>query len=114
MPGRRVALSCLLACLSLSASVVKVDITPADPQWRTSLVRLPVRFLRVSKEVVICAAPLELFCEVAMQVRNASPFPFTDRADGDLTDGTCVPAKSDPVAPAHNPGVQRVTSRRES
>jgi len=43
----------------------------------SSLVRLPVRFLKLSNEVVIWAAPVELFCEVAMEVRNASPFPFT-------------------------------------
>ncbi len=43
----------------------------------SALVRLPVRFLRVSNEVVIWAAPVEMFCEIAMQVRNASPFPFT-------------------------------------
>ena len=30
MPGRRVALSCLLACLSLSASVVKVELVDRD------------------------------------------------------------------------------------
>lgn len=43
----------------------------------SALVRLPVRFLRVSNEVVIWAAPVELFCEIAIDVRNASPFPVT-------------------------------------
>jgi len=38
-----------------------------------SQVRLPLRFLRVNKETVIWAAPLELFCEIAMEVRRQSP-----------------------------------------
>jgi hypothetical protein len=43
----------------------------------TALVRLPVRFLRVSNEVVLWSLPVEMFCEIAIEVRNASPFPFT-------------------------------------
>jgi neutral ceramidase len=43
----------------------------------TAMVRLPVRFLKVSNEVAIWSAPVELFCEIAMQIREASPFPFT-------------------------------------
>jgi len=43
----------------------------------SALVRLPVRFLKVSDEVVLWAAPVELFCEIAINVRNASPFPYT-------------------------------------
>ncbi len=40
------------------------------------LVRLPVRFLRLN-DTVIWSAPVEMFCEIAMRVRNASPFPHT-------------------------------------
>jgi Neutral/alkaline non-lysosomal ceramidase, N-terminal len=43
----------------------------------TAIVRLPVRFLRINKDIAIWAAPLELFCEIAMDVRNRSPFPDT-------------------------------------
>jgi len=43
----------------------------------TALVRIPVRFLRINDDIAIWAAPLELFCEIAMQVRDQSPFPFT-------------------------------------
>ncbi len=43
----------------------------------TPLVRVPVRSLRINRETVIWAAPLELFCEIAMNVREASPFPNT-------------------------------------
>jgi hypothetical protein len=40
------------------------------------LVRLPVRFLRFG-DTVIWSAPVELFCEIAIAIRNASPFPHT-------------------------------------
>ena len=40
------------------------------------LVRLPVRFLRVN-DTVIWSAPIELFCEIAIAVRDRSPFPRT-------------------------------------
>lgn len=38
-----------------------------------SRVRLPVRFLRVNSDTALWAAPLELFCEIAMAVRAKSP-----------------------------------------
>jgi hypothetical protein len=38
---------------------------------------LPVRFLRINNDIAVWAAPLELFCEIAMDVRNHSPFPYT-------------------------------------
>lgn len=41
-----------------------------------TLVRLPVRFLRING-TMIWAAPVELFCEIAMHVREASPFAQT-------------------------------------
>jgi neutral ceramidase len=40
------------------------------------LVRLPVRFLRIN-DTLIWSAPIELFCEIAVEVRNHSPFPHT-------------------------------------
>jgi hypothetical protein len=43
----------------------------------TTMVRLPVRFLRINNDIAIWAAPVELFCEVAMNVRSQSPFPYT-------------------------------------
>jgi hypothetical protein len=42
-----------------------------------TMIRLPVRFLRINKDIAIWAAPLELFCEISMDVRNHSPFPYT-------------------------------------
>jgi hypothetical protein len=36
-------------------------------------VRLPVRFLRLNAETAVWAAPLELFCEIALEVRSKSP-----------------------------------------
>lgn len=41
------------------------------------VVRLPVRFLRINSDIAIWAAPLELFCEIAMAVRERSPFRHT-------------------------------------
>ena len=43
----------------------------------TALVRLPIRFLKISDEVVLWSLPVELFCEIAMRVRNQSPFAYT-------------------------------------
>jgi hypothetical protein len=40
------------------------------------LARIPVRFLRIG-DAVAWAAPLELFCEISMRVREDSPFSNT-------------------------------------
>ena len=40
------------------------------------LVRLPIRFVRIN-DTAIWSAPVELFCEIAMQVREQSPFAQT-------------------------------------
>jgi neutral ceramidase len=40
------------------------------------LVRLPVRFLTIG-DTMVWAAPVELFSEIAVAVRNRSPFPRT-------------------------------------
>jgi hypothetical protein len=40
------------------------------------MVRLPLRFLRIN-DTVIWAAPVEMFCDIAMNVRNHSPFAHT-------------------------------------
>lgn len=42
-----------------------------------ALVRIPVRFLQINREAVLWGAPVELFCQIAMDVRNHSRFPFT-------------------------------------
>ena len=38
-----------------------------------AVIRLPVRFFRIN-DAVIWSAPVELFCEIAMQIRRSSPF----------------------------------------
>jgi neutral ceramidase len=43
----------------------------------TKVVLLPVRFLKINDEVAIWSAPLELFVEIANEVRDRSPFPYT-------------------------------------
>src|SRR5262249_48392285 len=40
------------------------------------LVRLPIRYLRIN-DALIWSAPVEMFCEIAMDVRDFSPFPHT-------------------------------------
>jgi hypothetical protein len=40
------------------------------------LVRLPIRFLRIN-DTLVWSAPVEMFCEIAMDVREHSPFPHT-------------------------------------
>ena len=42
----------------------------------TDLVRVPVRFLRLN-DTLLWAAPVEMFCEIAIRVRNESPFRHT-------------------------------------
>jgi len=42
-----------------------------------ALVRVPVRFLVINDDAVLWAAPVELFCEIAINVRNRSPFRHT-------------------------------------
>jgi hypothetical protein len=44
-----------------------------DMEW----VNLPVRFMRINHKVAVWSAPLELFCEIAIRIRNISPFPYT-------------------------------------
>lgn len=40
-------------------------------------IRLPVRFLIVNDDIALWSAPVELFCEISMGVRDRSPFPHT-------------------------------------
>lgn len=42
-----------------------------------TLVRLPVRFLKINNNIAIWSAPIELFCEVSNEVRSRSPFSYT-------------------------------------
>ncbi len=42
-----------------------------------NMVRLPVYFLKLTDDIAIWSAPIELFCEVASKIRDRSPFPFT-------------------------------------
>jgi hypothetical protein len=43
----------------------------------TGTIRLPVRFLIVNNELALWSAPVELFCEIAIDVRNRSPYQNT-------------------------------------
>jgi len=41
------------------------------------VVRIPVGFLRINRDIAIWSAPLELFCEISNEIRARSPFPYT-------------------------------------
>lgn len=41
------------------------------------VVKLPVRFLKINRDIAIWSAPVELFCEISNEVRERSPFPYT-------------------------------------
>jgi len=43
----------------------------------TGAIRFPVRFLIINDELAIWSAPVELFCEISMDIRNRSPFRYT-------------------------------------
>ncbi|MSV29922.1 MAG: hypothetical protein EXQ52_14430 [Bryobacterales bacterium] len=47
------------------------------PAGGPALIRVPVSYLRINGDTLLWAAPLELFCEIALQVRSQSPYPFT-------------------------------------
>jgi neutral ceramidase len=76
--------------LSLSMQTVETPLRKDSLAWPPELddylrktstgatvVRVPVRFLQINDDIAIWAAPLELFCEIAMEIRDQSPFPFT-------------------------------------
>ena len=48
-----------------------------ETETGVSLVRVPVRFLKINDDLVLWTAPVELFCEIAINVRSHSPFPYT-------------------------------------
>jgi hypothetical protein len=46
-------------------------------QGEAGTIRLPVRFLILNDDIALWSAPVELFCEISMSVRDRSPFPHT-------------------------------------
>ena len=46
-------------------------------EFGNSVVRLPMRFLKIGEELLIWALPVELFAEIALAVREQSPYPHT-------------------------------------
>lgn len=70
---------------SINAEIVAKDslhITDELKKYATTsrnktILHLPVRFLKLSEDLVIWAAPIELFCEISNEIREQSPFPFT-------------------------------------
>jgi len=41
------------------------------------IIRMPVRFLFINDEIALWSAPVELFCEISINVRDHSPYPHT-------------------------------------
>ncbi len=54
---------------------LKIYTRPIGPDG--NMVRLPIRFLKINSELVIWSAPVELFCEIANEIRDRSPFLYT-------------------------------------
>jgi len=79
-----------------------------------TVIRLPIRFLQINQDIAIWTAPLELFCEIAMAVRNQSPFPFT------FYYGYCngwlgyLPTKEEFAHGGYEPGVSPYTPQAET
>jgi hypothetical protein len=46
-------------------------------QGQAGVIRMPVRFLIVNDDLALWAAPVELFCEISMDVRSRSPYANT-------------------------------------
>ncbi len=44
---------------------------------KNGMVRVPVRFLFLNDETVLWSAPVELFCEISMNIRHRSPYAHT-------------------------------------
>lgn len=41
------------------------------------IIKMPVNFLMINKDIAIWSAPLELFCEISNEIRAHSPYPYT-------------------------------------
>ena len=44
---------------------------------KAGTIRLPVRFLIINDDLALWSAPVELFCEISMGIRDRSPYPHT-------------------------------------
>jgi len=77
------------------------------------LVRVPVSFLKINEQTVLWAAPLELFCEIAMEIRRQSPFEHTFYYG--LTNGSLLymPTKQAFAEGGYEPAVSPFTARAE-
>ncbi len=87
--NRRLTATTAAVTLAASGRVVETPLRPglrfpaelASYTRRAStgveMVRLPVRFLRINDDIAIWSAPLELFCEVAIEVRERVKYPNT-------------------------------------
>ena len=52
------------------------DLAAYATRGERPVVRLPIRFVRIN-DMVIWSAPVEMFCEIAMDIRERSPFAHT-------------------------------------
>ena len=79
----------------------------------SNLVRVPVCFLRMNDDILLWAAPLELFSEIAMNIRGASPFPYTFYFG--LTNGSLLylPTKQAFAEGGYEPAVSPFTAQAE-
>lgn len=78
------------------------------------LVRIPVYFLRIDRDTLVWGAPLELFCEIVLNVRASSPYPNTFYFG--LTNGTLLylPTKKAFAEGGYEPSVSPFTEDAEA
>ena len=78
------------------------------------LVRIPVYFWGINRDTLIWGAPLELFCEIAMNIRENSPYSNTFYFG--LTNGTLLylPTKKAFAEGGYEPGVSPFTEDAEA
>ena len=77
------------------------------------LVRIPVYFLRINLDTLVWGAPLELFCEIAMNIRANSSYKNTFYFG--LTNGTLLylPTKKAFAEGGYEPSVSPFTEKAE-
>lgn len=77
------------------------------------LVRIPIYFMKINDDTIFWGAPLELFCEIAMNVRDKSPYPYTFYFG--LTNGTLqyLPTRQEFAKGGYEPSMSPFSEQAE-
>ncbi len=79
----------------------------------TKLIRIPIYFMKINDDIIFWGAPIELFCEIAMNVREQSPYPYTFYFG--LTNGTLqyLPTKQEFAKGGYEPSMSPFSEQAE-